>query len=84
MPEGEHLLLAAGQVGGRLVEPPAEHREQLEHLGHAPRARPSASWRRQPAGHPQVLGHRQRREDAGAAGHLGDAVGRRPRWAGRG
>ena len=70
--EGQHLLLAAGQVCRRGVESFAEDRECLEGLGDrcldAGRVAPVG-----PSGQFEVLLHGQRTEHALAAGHLHDA-----------
>ena len=65
-PDGEHLLLAAGERVGLLVEPLAEPREQgVDALQVLSRLAP------RPAPHPQlqVLGHRQLAEEAAVLGH---------------
>ncbi len=78
----QHLLLAAGEVAGQLVDAVASRGNSSSTRSSASRAA-CASLRfiqRQP----QVLPHGQRREDARAAGHhhhaaLGDLVGRADR-----
>ena len=73
--EREHLLLAAGEVAGGLVEPVAQHGEELEHaLGR--RRDAFLVLAVQPAREAQVLGDGQRRERALAARHLHDAAAR--------
>ena len=59
----QHLLLPTGQVDRRLVLPAGEGREHLEHLDDPPFLF-GAIGPQQPPGRPQVLAHRERREDA--------------------
>ena len=80
--EREHLLLAAREVAGRLVEPVAQDREQLEHvlgrLGHV-----LLVLAVQPAREPEVLGDGQRREHALRRRAPARRRARRPRSAAR-
>ena len=70
MPEREHLLLAAGQVAGRLVEPLAQDGEVAPAHARSPRdMRLSLRRCSQPASR-RFSAHGQRREHALAAGHL--------------
>ena len=76
LPEREHLLLAAGEVAGLLVEALAQHREEAEHLlgdlGHV-----LGLVLVHPRRQLQVLGHGQGGEHALAAGHEHHALGHR-------
>ena len=73
--EREHLLLAARQVAGGLVQPVTQDREVAEDaFGRFADLVLLAAL--EPAGEAQVLGHRQRREHALPAGHLRDATRR--------
>ena len=69
---GQHLLLAAGEVAGHLVDAVAQPREQVEHalLGLAHRGVVLAL---EPAGEAQVVAHGQGGEHALAARHHHDA-----------
>ena len=70
--ERQHLLLAAGEVAGHLVEALPQARERLEHvLGRLGQVLGVAAV--EPAGGAQVLGDGERREHRLAAGHLDDA-----------
>ena len=78
--QGQHLLLAAGEVAGLLVGPVIEDREELDHplLGLVDGPVVLADH---PGAEPQVLVDGQGREDAPATGHqgqahLGDGLGR--------
>ena len=67
----EHLLLAAGERAGRLLELLAQHREEVEHLLQrlrAARLRGAAE-----AAELQVLLHRHFGKEPAAFGHEGDA-----------
>ena len=73
-PEREHLLLAAGEVAGLLVEPLAQHREEPEHLlGDLGDVLGLVLV--EPRGELQVLGDGEGGEHALAAGHEHHALG---------
>ena len=64
--DGEHLLLAAGELASLAVEPLAQAREALEHALHLPaRGRPLRDG--------QVLARGEVGEDAARLGDQGDA-----------
>ena len=73
--QGEHLLLAAGQVAGGLVASLAQDREELDGAGPGGLGALRVVLAPQPAGQAQVLVHGEGREDARPAGHLHDAPG---------
>ena len=85
MASAEHLLLAARQVGGGLVDAIGAGPGTRRAGARSRRRRRVLSLRREstPA-HPQVLAHGERREHGLAAGHLADAVVARSRRAARG
>ena len=69
--DGQHLLLATGQVTGHLVPPAGQDREQVhDPLGGAPE--PPRRSRTVYAPGRQVLGHRHLDEDAASLHHLAD------------
>ena len=74
-PEAEHLLLAAGQVRSRVLQPCPQDRERLEHRFDA-FVDPAALVTDGPARGPQVVSHGERREHARATGNLCDTVRR--------
>ena len=67
-PEGQHLLLAAGQVARHLGAPLLQHGEEIEHLA-ARLVDALLLVGDQPGGQLEVLRDAERREDALPAGH---------------
>ena len=72
--EREHLLLAAGEVAGRLVEPVAQDREQLEHVLGRRRRRAALSLRCSHAASRRFSATVSDGNTPCAAGHLHDAA----------
>ena len=70
--DGQHLLLAAGEVAALPVGQLAQLREQREHRVDRPAARPAGGARR----HVEVLPHRELGEDAPVLRHEADAGAR--------
>src|SRR5438445_4355052 len=77
--DGEHLLLAAAQRSGALLQPLAEAREIFEHARRLLACRTEMPSR--VAAEQQILAHGQIREYPSSFGHLDDPRPHHPVWA---